>query len=65
MMTTTHIHWCLLYTVSTWLEYNILSSDNFYSLVKNVWYAKQKQPGPVKKDSAKQSRINTIIEYDW
>ena len=28
-------------------------------------YAKQKQPVAVKKGTAKQSRINTITEYDW
>ena len=28
-------------------------------------YAKQKQPVAVKKGAAKQSRINTITEYDW
>ena len=28
-------------------------------------YAKQKQPVAVKKGTTKQSRINTITEYDW
>ena len=28
-------------------------------------YAKQNQPGAVKKGSAKQSKINAITEFDW
>ena len=30
-----------------------------------IVYAKQKHPGAIKKDAAKQSRINAITKYDW
>ena len=42
-----HTHVCVIY---------IFQIDSVLS------YAKQKQPVPVKKDAAKQSRIN---EYNW
>ena len=28
-------------------------------------YAKQKHPGAIKKEAAKQSRVNTLTKWDW
>ena len=50
-----------LLTPFNWLEYNILSSDNF---LLSCDMLNDKQSRAVKKGTAKQSRINAA-EYDW
>ena len=52
----THIHW--LYTVSNWLEYNILSSDNCLLSCQKCVICQAKTAWDYKKGAAKQSRIN-------
>ena len=66
MMTT--VHTCTgVYCTLHLIDYSIISFllTTFYCLVTNMRYAKQKQPGAVKKVVAKQSRINATTEYDW
>ena len=60
----THYVVCLLYT---WLVYDIiLSSYSFYYIVKNMWYAKQKQLVTKKRAlPSKLSRINASYNWIW
>ena len=59
----TPTHTVYMYCILNVIDYNliiILSFYSFYYLVKNMWYAEQKQFMAIKKGAAYQSRINTI-----